>query len=70
MQKEEQVFISLLIQKRKMCQMTQQELANECDMDQGAIGRIESMNANPTLRTITKIVAAMNMQLTIVERQT
>jgi transcriptional regulator with XRE-family HTH domain len=44
--------------------MTQNELAIECDFEKASMSRIESGQANPTIRTLYKISKALNINIT------
>jgi transcriptional regulator with XRE-family HTH domain len=44
--------------------MTQNELAIECDFEKASMSRIESGQANPTIRTLYKICKALNITIT------
>lgn len=43
--------------------MTQNDLAIECDFEKASMSRIESGQANPTIRTLFKIAKALNIEL-------
>ncbi|MES2431786.1 MAG: helix-turn-helix transcriptional regulator [Bacteroidota bacterium] len=43
--------------------MTQNELAMECDFEKASMSRIESGQANPTIRTLYKICNALNIDI-------
>ena len=45
---------------RKQRNMTQKELSDRLDMDDGSLRRIEAGRTNPTLETINKICKAFN----------
>jgi transcriptional regulator with XRE-family HTH domain len=44
--------------------MTQNELAIECDFEKASMSRIESGQSNPTIRTIYKICNALDIHIT------
>jgi transcriptional regulator with XRE-family HTH domain len=43
--------------------MTQNDLAMECDFEKASMSRIESGQSNPTLRTLYKIAVALDVKL-------
>lgn len=43
--------------------MTQNDLAMECDFEKASMSRIESGQSNPTLRTLYKICIALDVNL-------
>ena len=67
--KEEKRFIENLVRQRKKMKITQKDLAKMTGLDQAVIGRLESMRANPTLKTIVKIVNAMDLNLMIADKE-
>ncbi|OLN23975.1 hypothetical protein BTO30_00700 [Domibacillus antri] len=67
--KEETLFIQTLTNERKRRRITQEDLAKKAGLDQAAVGRLEAMGGNPTLKTIVKILNAMDMQLKIVDKE-
>lgn len=58
-------LISKLIEARIKKGLTQKELAQKLGTKQSAIARIESGKANPSLRYVEKMTAAMNLKFTI-----
>lgn len=48
---------------RGLNQITQKELSDRLDMDDGSLRRIESGRTNPTLETINKIAHALDIPL-------
>ena len=46
--------------------LTQKELADKAGMTQADLSRLETMSANPTLRTLKKLAAGMGKTLHIV----
>lgn len=58
-------FVRTLIQKRLERNMTQQELAKKIGSKQSAISRIESGQANPSVRILQKIAHALDARLSI-----
>ena len=43
--------------------MTQNQLAMECDFEKASLSRIESGLSNPTVRTLNKISVALDVSL-------
>ena len=43
--------------------MTQQSLADECDIEKPNLSRIENGNTNPTIKSLWKISNALNIKL-------
>jgi len=43
--------------------MTQNELAMECDFEKASLSRIESGKSNPTIRTLYKISSALEISM-------
>ncbi len=43
--------------------MSQNDLAIECDFEKASMSRIESGQANPTVRTLYKICKALNIKM-------
>lgn len=58
-------FVQALIQKRLERNMTQLELAKKIGSKQSAISRIESGQANPSVRILQKIARALDARLSI-----
>lgn len=67
--KKETQFIQNLIHERKKRRMTQEELAEMVGCNQAAIGRLEAIKVNPTLKTIIKLLDAMDLKLIIVDKE-
>lgn len=57
--------IDALITARAEEDLTQRELAERCGMKQSAFARIESGNANPTIKTLQQIAEGLGKQLRI-----
>ena len=55
----------LMSSRRQEMQMSQSELAEETGIPQADISRIECGHANPTLKTVEKLVSALNLRITI-----
>ncbi len=63
---EETFFIKLgsrIRQLREIKNLSQQDLANDCNIPKRQIGRIERAEVNPTLRTLIKISNALELEL-------
>ncbi|HIW76939.1 MULTISPECIES: helix-turn-helix domain-containing protein [Gordonibacter] len=58
-------IIDALITARAEENLTQRELAERCGMRQSAFARIESGNANPTLKTLKQLADGMGKKLRI-----
>ena len=62
----DQVKIGKFIaQMRKEQNLTQRELAERCGMRQSAFARLESGNANPTLKTLQQVAKGLGKKLRI-----
>lgn len=61
-------FIYDLTKQRKNAGMTQQQLANSCDLPQSAIARIENRSSSPQLNTLLKIIDTLGCELKIVPK--
>ena len=63
----EQKMLIKLGQKIKMIRigknMTQNELAMECDFEKASLSRIESGKSNPTIRTLFRISMALEISI-------
>lgn len=55
----------LMSSRRQELQMSQSELAQETGIPQADISRIECGHANPTLKTVEKLMSALNLRITI-----
>lgn len=62
-------LIENLIHARKKLGITQEGLAEMTGLSQAAIGRLESMKTNPTLKTLFKILQALDLKLVFVEKE-
>jgi len=58
-------IIQAMIDARMESGFTQKQLAERTGMTQGDISKIESGNANPSLKTLKRLALAMNMRLEI-----
>lgn len=56
-------IIHAMIDARKKSGITQEELAKKAGMSQGDISKIERGNANPSLNTLKRLAAGMDMRL-------
>ena len=55
----------MLIACRNADNLTQKQLSELTGIDQADISKIENGNANPSIKTLTRIASAMNMNLKI-----
>ena len=55
----------LLSSRRQELQMSQAALSEETGVPQADISRIECGHANPTLRTVEKLLGALNLRITV-----
>ena len=55
----------MLIACRNSGNLTQKQLSELTGIDQADISKIENGNANPSIKTLTRIASAMNMNLKI-----
>jgi len=63
--KPEFAIIQAMIDARKKSGRTQKQLAELTGIAQGDISKLENGNANPSLRTLQRLAAAMDMRLKI-----
>ena len=56
-------IVQAMIDARKKTGLTQTELAERTGITQGDISKIERGNANPSLSTLKRLAAGMNMRL-------
>lgn len=61
----EYALIQSIIDKRLSKKMSQKQLAQKMGTRQSAISRIESGDANPSLKSLKKIATALNAKLVI-----
>jgi transcriptional regulator with XRE-family HTH domain len=61
-------LMQTMLDARKQAGLTQKQLAERAGMAQGDISKLESGNANPSVRTLQRLAAAMGMQVEIVFR--
>ena len=59
----ESTVIQAMIDARKKSGLTQRQLSEKTGIDQGDISRIENGEANPSLRTLKRLAAGMDMRL-------
>mgnify|MGYP006200366669 CR=1 FL=1 len=55
----------LLATRRLELEMSQLELSDESGIPQADISRIECGRANPTLKTVEKLLGALNLRMTV-----
>jgi ribosome-binding protein aMBF1 (putative translation factor) len=55
----------LMSNRRQELKMSQLQLAEETGIPQADISRIECGHANPTLKTVEKLLAALNLRITV-----
>ena len=58
-------IIKAMLDGRNKLNLTQKDLAELSGITQADISRLENGNANPSIRTLKKLAAAMNMTLDI-----
>lgn len=58
-------IIQAIIDARKQNGLTQKELSERTGIAQGDISKLESGNANPSIKTLKRLAKAMNMRLKI-----
>lgn len=58
-------IIQAMIDARKSTGMTQQELAKRTGIAQADISKLENGNANPSIRTLQRLAAGMDMRIII-----
>jgi predicted transcriptional regulator len=63
MNDETKKIIDEIKYRRKILNLTQNELALKCGMPQSTIGRIENYSMNPSLDIITSIMKELDMTL-------
>lgn len=56
-------IIQAMIDARKNTGLTQKELSEKTGIAQGDISKLETGNANPSLRTLQRLAAGMGMKL-------
>jgi len=61
---EYQISRALIAQRMKH-KLSQKELATNANTTQAVISRLESMNANPSIRLLQKIAKSLDLRLTI-----
>lgn len=59
----EHAIIQAFVEARQSCGVTQKELAKRTGIAQGDISKLERGNANPSLRTLQRLAAGLNMKL-------
>ena len=58
-----------LLEARKELNLTQQQLAEKLGLDQSEVSRLEGPECNPTLRTLSKLATALNLEIHLLPRQ-
>ena len=58
-------IIQAMIEARKNSGITQKQLSEKAGIAQGDISKIESGSANPSLKTLKRLAAAMDMRLKV-----
>lgn len=58
-------IIQAMIDARKLRGITQKELSEKSGIAQGDISKLENGNGNPSIRTLQRLAAAMDMSLKI-----
>ena len=58
-------IIQAMIDARKLRGITQKELSEKTGIAQGDISKLENGNGNPSIRTLQRLAAAMDMSLKI-----
>jgi transcriptional regulator with XRE-family HTH domain len=58
-------IIKAMIQGRKEKNLTQKQLSKITGISQGDISKIESGNANPSIKTLQRVATALGMQLNL-----
>lgn len=61
----ERAIIQAIINARKSSGLTQKQLSEKTGIAQADISKLESGNANPSLRTLQRLAAGMGMQIKI-----
>ena len=61
----EHAVVQAIIDARKNAGLTQKELSERTGIAQGDISKLENGNANPSIRTLQRLSAAMGMTLKV-----
>ena len=61
----EHAVVQAIIDARKNAGLTQKELSERTGIAQGDISKLENGNANPSIRTLQRLAAAMGMSLKV-----
>lgn len=61
----EHAIIQAIIDARRTAGLTQKELSERAGIAQGDISKLENGNANPSIKTLQRLAAAMGMTLKI-----
>lgn len=59
-------FGKLIEERRKYLQIRQEDLAELCEISTKSIQKIENDRANPTLKTLKKILDVLGMEMNVV----
>lgn len=65
----EREFAISMIHARKSKNMTQKQLSKMTGISQGKLSKIENGEANPTLKVMSKIANALDMNISLVPKQ-
>ncbi len=57
--------VKVILDARKLCNLTQQQLADKSGVDRSDISKLENGNGNPTIKLLQRIASAMDMNLKI-----
>lgn len=63
--KPEYEIMKLIVEGRRSCGLSQQEVADRCGMQQSNISRLENGNGNPTISTLQKLAHCFGKKLEI-----
>ena len=61
----EHAVVQAIIDARKNAGLTQKELSERTGIAQGDLSKLENGNANPSIRTLQRLAAAMGMTLKV-----
>ena len=61
----EHAVVQAIIDARKNAGLTQKEISERTGIAQGDISKLENGNANPSIRTLQRLAAAMGMTLKV-----
>jgi DNA-binding phage protein len=60
---------AVLVERRKALNLTQGELASRAGIEQSEISKLEGPEGNPTLKTLTKVADALDLDFKLVPRE-